>query len=365
MPKGLLLPGLAVVGALIVCLLVVVGGAFMPGAAAGCKPGTGSMLGPAASIDTSKLPKVDGYSAEQIGNAAAIVKAAQAKNTYEGYPDGLPAHAAAIGIMTAIGESTLRVLDYGDVAGPDSRGLFQQRANGAWGSLSDRMNPQISATNFFKALVKVPNWENLEPTIAAHRTQINADPFHYQRFWADGTRIYATLSGEDLGPVLAAGARTSCDAEMITSGAVTWPIPASMVSTDNHNWGGGGANWSSWHTGTDFSVACGTPVYAATGGKVEVDTTQSWSGRWLVKVATGEKSVSTWYAHMQALTVSAGQTVNAGDKIGEVGSEGNSTGCHLHFEVHERNGSIYGEDNVNPSDWLKDNLGQKLTPATP
>ena len=57
-----------------------------------------------------------------------------------------------ISVMVALGESGLRVLDYGDGPGPDSRGLFQQRDNGAWGSYADRMDPTTSATNFIKAL---------------------------------------------------------------------------------------------------------------------------------------------------------------------------------------------------------------------
>jgi hypothetical protein len=56
-----------------------------------------------------------------------------------------------IGVMTAMGESGLANLEHGDAAGADSRGLFQQRANGAWGSLKDRMTPYTAAYNFFTA----------------------------------------------------------------------------------------------------------------------------------------------------------------------------------------------------------------------
>lgn len=66
----------------------------------------------------------------------------------------------------------------------------------------------------------------------------------------------------------------------------------------------------------------------------------------------GPTSLATWYAHMQRLDVVPGQRVVAGQQIGEAGALGNATGCHLHFEVHLRNGSIYGPDNVNPSQWL-------------
>ena len=141
------------------------------------------------------------------------------------------------------------------------------------------------------------------------------------------------------------------------AGEVVYPVPASLVGTDNHNWHETGPYWSKWHTGTDYSVPCGTPVYAAHAGTIEIDTTQkSWAGPWLVKVSIGPGSLTTWYAHMQKVTVSRGQTVTAGQKIGEVGQEGNVSGCHLHFEVHERNGSIYGSDNVDPSTWLAEHI---------
>ena len=74
---------------------------------------------------------VPGYDDEQIANAAAIVRA--------GADLGMSRRDQTIGVMVAIGESTLYALDYGDEAGADSRGLFQQRDNGAWGTYADRM----------------------------------------------------------------------------------------------------------------------------------------------------------------------------------------------------------------------------------
>ncbi|HET7735870.1 MAG TPA: peptidoglycan DD-metalloendopeptidase family protein [Nocardioidaceae bacterium] len=140
---------------------------------------------------------------------------------------------------------------------------------------------------------------------------------------------------------------------------VVYPVPAQYIGTDNHNWHETGPYWSKWHTGTDFSAPCGTTVYAAHAGTIEIDTTQrSWAGPQLVKVTTGAGSLTTWYAHMQTVTVSRGQTVAAGEPIGQVGKEGNVSGCHLHFEVHLKNGSIYGPDNVDPSTWLAENASR-------
>lgn len=66
-----------------------------------------------------------GFTAAQLSNTASIVQAAKDL--------GMSGDAARIGVIAAVGESDLTVIDHGDTAGPDSRGLFQQRDNGAWG----------------------------------------------------------------------------------------------------------------------------------------------------------------------------------------------------------------------------------------
>ena len=141
------------------------------------------------------------------------------------------------------------------------------------------------------------------------------------------------------------------------AGSVVYPVAAEFAANDSHNWGSTGALWASLHTGTDFPAPCSTPVYAATAGTVEIDTTQSWAGPQLVKVVTSQTGLATWYAHLERVDVAAGALVAAGQQIGAVGELGNAEGCHLHFEVHLRNGPIYGEDNVDPSVWLETNAG--------
>ncbi|MFJ2758771.1 peptidoglycan DD-metalloendopeptidase family protein [Nocardioides sp. NPDC087217] len=169
---------------------------------------------------------------------------------------------------------------------------------------------------------------------------------------SDHRTVSATIT---LGKASAGG--MSCDSLVLTGGAgsseAVYPVPSALAGADRRNWGGHSDHWDSWHTGTDFSLPCGTPVLAATAGTIQVDTSQAWSGTWLVKVSNGPGRLATWYAHMQRLTVSAGQRVRAGQQIGEVGARGNATGCHLHFEVHLTGGSnIYGSDNTDPSEWL-------------
>lgn len=270
----------------------------------------------------------------------------------------MPARAQAIAVMTAMGESSLKVIDYGDNAGPDSRGLFQQRANGAWGSYEERMDPRMSSINFYEALLRVEGWESMEPTLAAHKTQRNADPFHYAPLWDDAVDLITQMTDAGV-EVLEAG--QPCSGLNVAPGQVTYPV-ANGVSIDRQNWGNSGGNWARAHTGTHFSLPCGEPVYAAHSGVVRTDPSQSgWAGPNFIKIETGPDALATWYSHMAAANVADGDQVQSGQIVGYVGSLGNSTGCHLHFEVHPTNGSIYA-DNINPSTWLRNNAGRTLTP---
>ncbi len=87
------------------------------------------------------------------------------------------------------------------------------------------------------------------------------------------------------------------------------------------------------HTGVDFPAPVGTPVYAARGGTVVYANHGSAFGfhQLEIKRADGTRD---FYAHMRTRSVPNGARIRAGRKIGEVGSEGNVTGPHLHFERH-------------------------------
>lgn len=145
--------------------------------------------GTAVAVDLDSVPSgpIAGYGHTELVNAAHIMLAAQKL--------GGTVRDQRIGVMTSMGESSLKVIDYGDKAGPDSRGLFQQRANGAWGSYADRMDPFVSATNFFKVEMAIEGRATLEPTIVAHRVQRNANPYHYRPYWEPAGAIVQALAG--------------------------------------------------------------------------------------------------------------------------------------------------------------------------
>nr|MDP9467024.1 M23 family metallopeptidase [Actinomycetota bacterium] len=85
------------------------------------------------------------------------------------------------------------------------------------------------------------------------------------------------------------------------------------------------------HAGIDMEAPIGATVRAAESGTVLIAGSATGYGS-LVVVGHGG-SLSTAYAHMSIISVRSGQRVERGQKVGEVGNEGNSTGPHLHFEV--------------------------------
>jgi hypothetical protein len=175
----------------VVLLLVVVGGAFVI-----LRPATAPQLKPPTIPACPDVPEVTvgpylvpagpiaGFCQSQLVNAAQILRAAQSY--------GLSVHGEEIGVMTAIGESSLRNVNYGDTAGPDSRGIFQQRSN--YGALADRMDPYMAARAFFLRMQGIVSWETLSPTVVAHTVQRNADPDYYTQYWHKAIAVVAALN---------------------------------------------------------------------------------------------------------------------------------------------------------------------------
>ncbi|MFJ2113321.1 hypothetical protein ACIOEX_15780 [Streptomyces sp. NPDC087850] len=123
-------------------------------------------------------------SPEQAENAATI--------SAVGTTRGLPERAVTIALATALQESALRNLDYGD---RDSLGLFQQRPSKGWGSAAQIQDPVYSAGEFYDHLVKVPGYSRLPLTEAAQRVQRSGFPQAYAKHEPDATLLAAALTG--------------------------------------------------------------------------------------------------------------------------------------------------------------------------
>ena len=112
---------------------------------------------------------------------------------------------------------------------------------------------------------------------------------------------------------------------------------------------GFGYRWGTLHAGVDFAAPLGTPEYAAMDGIVL--RAGAASGFGLAVYIQHENGDVTVYGHMQEILVEEGQAVKAGDEIALLGNLGQSTGPHLHFEVHV--GGMDGEK-VDPLPWLRE-----------
>lgn len=106
-----------------------------------------------------------------------------------------------------------------------------------------------------------------------------------------------------------------------------------------------GARWGKLHAGDDLAAPIGSRIGALSSGTVVFAGQQSGYGN-KVEIRHWDGTVS-WYGHMFQIDVKVGQKVDPGEKIGEVGNTGHSTGPHLHLEIHPDGGGP-----VDPQPWL-------------
>ena len=146
------------------------------------------------------------------------------------------------------------------------------------------------------------------------------------------------LLSEEMRPSLLA----LCGVIAVADGELCWPLPGHTYISCH--FGEADAFGNAGHRGTDIPAPEGTPILATHSGTVLVI---GWSDSYgnQVLLDNGE-GLSTRYAHMTQTAVTAGEAVTAGQVIGYVGSTGDSTGFHLHFEVMQ-NGV-----RVNPMDMV-------------
>lgn len=125
---------------------------------------------------------------DQASNAALITAVAVRR--------GLPARAASIALATAMQESKLRNIGHGDQAGPDSRGLFQQRPSQGWGTAAQVMDPYHASNAFYDSLVKVAGYQSLDITVAAQQVQRSAYPAAYAQHEVMAKAFASSLTGQ-------------------------------------------------------------------------------------------------------------------------------------------------------------------------
>ena len=164
----------------------------------------------------------------------------------------------------------------------------------------------------------------------------------------DTSYNYETIK-EPVDEIIMVGSKTSYNGVYIGEASdygFLWPAPSCHSVSSPYGWRSSG-----WHNGIDLvkygGGASGTPVIASKGGRVEV-VQRSNSGYGNMVLINHGDGYKTRYAHMikGSITVSVGDYVEAGQTIGKVGSTGNSTGPHLHFEV------IVNGETQNPKNYI-------------
>ena len=350
-----------------------------------CPPGT---LAPGAGGWSGTVPagaSAGGLGPTQLTHAATIVAVGEGLR--------IPRQGIVVALATAAQESAFR--NYandgrgGDLE-PDQRGvsaslrlphdavgsdhgsvgLFQQQYPW-WGTLAELMDPATSAALFYQALLKMPGWQDLPVTVAAQRVQRSAFPSAYAAHEPLARQLVAMLAGTtDTTPMpefVQAGLADegmpcgfgSADG-LIMAGDLVFPLPAGSFSVGSgFGWrdnptGAGADN----HTGLDFAAPSGTPVYALADGVVSMAMTSavSYGNRVILEHSP---TMQTLYAHLSVIEVRQGQVVTAGQRIGQVGSTGRSTGNHLHLEVRQ------SSTPVDPLTWLRQAGLDPTNPAMP
>ncbi|MFI5493333.1 M23 family metallopeptidase [Actinoplanes sp. NPDC051859] len=306
----------------------------------GC--GTGGPLDP-----EGKLPKIRPYGATQMKNAAIIINV--------GATLKMPPRAWVVAVATAMQESRLTNLGYlGDRNDHDSLGLFQQRPSSGWGTPAQVTDPTYAATKFYEKLKTIDGWETMALTEAAQRVQISAYPQAYAKHELLATQIVNVLAdgaanavGNSLAMVCASAA------DIAASG---WTNPYAVKVDAKYKWSvGSGFRIPTRpdHHGVDLIAGFNTPVRSVASGvvsRVLCDETfsgaidcdrEGWPGKggcgWFVEIRHAG-NIMTRYCHLiKRPDLKAGQRVVAGQTIALTGSSGNSSGSHLHFEVHLNN----------------------------
>lgn len=288
---------------------------------------------------------------------------------------GVGREGALIALMAALTESTLRMLantsaypesanypNDGLGSDHDSLGLFQMRSVSGWGTVAELMDPDYQARAFFggpsgpnggspRGLLDIPGWQLLDPGEAAQAVEVSAYPDRYQNFQPVAESVLAALTR----PQSASAA--GFDQVVPETSQVAFPLPdGTYTKTDSFGMRTDPYSGESrFHAGSDLAAPAGTPILAVADGIVSFAGQRgTYGGLIVVDHTVGGERVASYYAHMYdaGILVTEGDSVAAGQHIGDVGSAGKSTGPHLHLEIHPGGADQPG---VNAEQWLAEN----------
>lgn len=180
----------AAVAVILAPIVVIVGGIYFAVAASSGTPAAASVCGAGASATgavSDDIPdKVGQWGHDQLGVAAKLIAVANEMKVND--------QATTILVMTAMGESSLSNPNHGDAVDNTTIGVLQQGSS--YGTRDQRLDIPTAAKAFLTRLLKVDGWESMEPTLAAHKVQGNADPYHYAPFFSQAQQVIKALTGK-------------------------------------------------------------------------------------------------------------------------------------------------------------------------
>ena len=213
---------------------------------------------------TVSVPGLD-KPAEQVPNAKTIQATGVAMN--------IPPRGQIVALATALQESGLRNLTYGD---RDSLGLFQQRPSQGWGTASEILDPVHASTSFYTALEKVSGWQSMTVTQAAQAVQQSGFPDAYAKW-----EPLATALQKAIAPLLAQAAGASPSPSPSGSGGTSAAPPS---TTGGCSSGGDGSGFGTIPPGAvpaGYTIPAAAPPQAQTAirwAMGQLDTPYQWGG---------------------------------------------------------------------------------------
>ncbi len=358
--------------------LIGVGVLMNPAATAACLPGS-LRVGPIP--DSLTATTKDGQSVTldktQLTHAATII-------TVGGQTAGVGRPGVVVALMAALTESSLRMLantsaypesanypNEGNGGDHDSLGLFQMRPASGWGTVAELMDPNYQARAFYggqtgpnypspRGLLDIVGWQQMDPGEAAQAVEVSAYPDRYQNYQPVAEAIVTTLTRPTNG-----GGGSGAAPVVPETRRIVFPLPeGTWVRTSPFGWRTDPITGErAFHSGSDFAAADGTPILAVADGVVTFAGPSGGYGNLIIIEHTVQgQRVASYYGHMwdTGIHVSVGETVSAGQHIGDVGSNGKSTGPHLHLEIHP---GEQGQPAVDADAWLTAHNADGIQPG--
>ena len=241
---------------------------------------------------------------------------------------------AGAGVAGEIGTQTVATPVAVPIAVPQAPVVTQRPQTPPMVSTGERINPEFNPQNDRNS-GEAEN-SKLDPALTPPSTILAAAPLGSSSY----EPLVQSLVGQTVSPALPfLTADPYLPTEGRSSSGFIWP--AQGVFTSGYGW-----RWGRMHKGIDIAAPVGTPIVAAASGVVISAGWNSGGYGNLVEIRHDDGSV-TLYAHNDRILVRAGQYVQQGDQVSEMGSTGYSTGPHLHFEIHPS-----GNGAVNPMAYL-------------